>query len=212
MPRFRAILFDWDGTLFDSTRACYEVYQEILPRFGVPPFSFEEFRQSFIADYRKFYLKKGVPAARLPEVDDAWRQAFAEREDEISIFPFVQGLLTRLYNGDVRLALVSNGDGYRVRSELARHAIFDAFHCVVTKDEVAEFKPSPEGVRYALCALGVEPASALYVGDMAEDILAGKKAGVRTAGVLTGLHDRRRLEKEKPDFILNDASEVLLLL
>jgi len=212
MPRFKAILFDWDGTLFDSTRACYEVYQEILPRFGVPRFSFEEFRRDFIADYRKFYIQKGIPARRLPEVDDAWRMAFSEREEGIGIFPFVQPLLTKLYNGDVKLALVSNGDGYRVREELARHRIFDAFACVVTKDEVEEFKPSPEGVEYALRALGAEPGKALYVGDMAEDVLAGKSAGAKTAGVLTGLHSRERLEEAGPDFILKNAGEVLALL
>ena len=76
-------------------------------------------------------------------------------------------------------------------------------------DDTDEFKPSPRGIEIALERLGAGSSNAVYIGDMAEDILAGKRAGVKTAAVLTGVHRKDKLAREKPDYMLGSVSEVL---
>jgi HAD superfamily hydrolase (TIGR01549 family) len=56
--------------------------------------------------------------------------------------------------------------------------------------------------------LKLKPAEILYVGDHPKDIIAGKKAGTKTAAFKTILHTHRQLKKEKPDYILHTLSEI----
>jgi pyrophosphatase PpaX len=64
-------------------------------------------------------------------------------------------------------------------------------------------------VIYALRVLGVKPSEALYIGDMAEDIKAGRMAGVKTAAVASGIHTVKRLAKERPDYIMQDVRGIM---
>ena len=62
----------------------------------------------------------------------------------------------------------------------------------------------------AVTLLNVTPQDCFYVGDLPSDIRAGKRAGVKTVAVLTGLASRERLEKEKPDFMYMNLQELAL--
>ena len=52
------------------------------------------------------------------------------------------------------------------------------------------------------------PERAVYVGDSRIDIRAGKAAGMKTAGVLTGMEDREALEREGPDVIIESVADL----
>ncbi len=207
---FKAIIFDWDGTLFDSIISCWEVYQIIFEKFGIQKISLEQFRDEFIGDYHKYYLKKGISECDLWKFDELWRFEFAKKK--VELLPHVHPTLKQLHEQKIKLALVTNGDGARIREELKQHHIFSFFNVLVTADDVREFKPSPIGIISALKRLGVKKSEALYVGDSEDDARAGKRAGIKTAGILTGLHSRERLEKAKPDFILEKIEDVLRLI
>lgn len=72
-------------------------------------------------------------------------------------------------------------------------------------------KPSSEGIQYILDALKVNSENAIIIGDSTHDIHAGKKAGVATCAVTYGYRSREILEKESPDFIVNNLTEILEL-
>lgn len=205
--KFKAIVFDWDGTLFDSISSCWEVYQEVFDEFKIPRIALEQFREEFIGDYHEYYLFKGIKENDLRKVDELWRRLFSKKK--VSLFSHVHSTLKQLHERKVKIALVSNGDGARIREELKQHRIFSFFNAIVTSDDVKQFKPSPNGIIIALKRLGVKKNEVLYVGDSEDDVRAGKRAGIKTAGVLSGLHSRERLEKAKPDFILEKTEEVL---
>lgn len=205
--KFRAIIFDWDGTLYDSIFSCWEVYQVIFEKFGIKKITFEQFREEFIGDYHAYYLKKGISEKNLWKVDELWRQLFAKKK--VELLPHAYSTLKRLHERKIKLALVTNGDGARIREELKQHRIYSFFDVLVTADDVREFKPSPNGVIIALKRLGVKKSEVLYVGDSEDDVKAGKRAGIKTAGMLAGLHSRERIEKAKPDYLLEKIDGVL---
>jgi phosphoglycolate phosphatase-like HAD superfamily hydrolase len=82
----------------------------------------------------------------------------------------------------------------------------------VGREDVSQRKPHPEPVLLCASRLGLEPAEAVYVGDSPIDIEAGRAAGMRTIGVLTGTSTRERLAPLDPDHILESAIELLDLL
>ncbi len=76
------------------------------------------------------------------------------------------------------------------------------------KEKRLKEKPSPSMINYALKKLGVFPQEVVLVEDSLAGIIAGKRAGVKTIGVLTGNSKREELAKQA-DFILENAKQVL---
>jgi putative hydrolase of the HAD superfamily len=103
---------------------------------------------------------------------DAWQPA-----------PGAHALLRGLRRRGLRTGMVSNFD-HRLPVVLAALALADLFDVVVVPADVGAAKPDPRIFHAALARLGVEPAAALYVGDDADDDIAGATAaGLRAVDV-----------------------------
>ena len=88
----------------------------------------------------------------------------------------------------------------------------DAYSDVfVSRDGVKKVKPHPDHLTSVMRALRVTGSEAVMVGDHVLDILAGKKVGMKTVGVLTGYIKREEFEKAGADYILSSVSEVCRL-
>jgi phosphoglycolate phosphatase len=81
----------------------------------------------------------------------------------------------------------------------------------VSRDGVRRVKPHPDHLTSVMKALRVSGAEAVMVGDHVLDILAGKKVGMKTVGVLTGYIKREEFEKAGADYILSSVSEIYRL-
>lgn len=206
---FKTVLFDWDGTLYDSIGISFKIYEELFRKYANLNLTCDYFKKTFIVDYHRYYAMHGIPESKWKEVDSEWLRRFHEMENEIHLFPGVKEMLAELYKGGVRLGLVSNGTGKRIKNEMRKNNILRYFTAVITDDEVKEFKPNPKGVIEAIRIIGAGSVDALYVGDMFEDIVAGKKAGVKTAAVTWGAHSIERLKPAQPDYVVNRPEELL---
>jgi len=210
--RFRAVIFDWDGTLYNSIDASFRIYEELFKKYAGLELTCKYFRKTFIVDYHKYYAMHGIPENRWDEVDNHWLKRFHEMEKEIHLFPGVKEMLAELYGRGIRIGLVSNGTGGRIKNEMKKNNLAGYFTAVITDDEMREFKPNPIGLNEALKIMGVMNSDALYVGDMLEDVQAGKNAGVSTAAVTWGAHSLERLLPAKPDYIIKNPKELLGIL
>ncbi len=209
MRKPKAVLFDWDGTLYDSVKLCFEIYEELFGRFGVGRITFEEFRDEFSGDYHRYQEKHGLGPEMWPKVDDAWYELYYARQGEAGLFSNSISALERLHSMKVPLGLVTNATRKRIGGEVMQLKLGNYFGAIVTiEDADWEFKPSPRMIEMACDELKVNKGEALYVGDMVEDVLAGKRAGAMTGVVATGVHAIGKLEKESPDFIFADVGDV----
>ena len=91
---------------------------------------------------------------------------------------------------------------------IERLGIADYFAIVVAVEDVERPKPHPDGPLRAMRALGADPRGCAMVGDSPNDIKAGRAAGARTIGVLTGLSSRETLEREGANLILEGVWEI----
>jgi phosphoglycolate phosphatase-like HAD superfamily hydrolase len=73
----------------------------------------------------------------------------------------------------------------------------------------APAKPAPDGLILCVQKLGLLAEECVYVGDSRLDIRAGKKAGLLTVGIQTGVAGKKLLVEEKPDYIVDEVSELL---
>ena len=99
-----------------------------------------------------------------------------------------------------------------VVSELNQFQLDHYFAHILTALDTHKPKPSPEALIKAVAKMDVQMCDCLIVGDSVVDVEAGKAAGAKTVSVLTGLYSREELSKSKPDYIINDVSELPNLL
>jgi pyrophosphatase PpaX len=123
-------------------------------------------------------------------------------------YPGIDELLAALRADGRRLGVVSSKRRETVDLGL-RLLGLDGFETVVGWQDTEAHKPRPEPVLRALERMSAAPADAVYVGDSAWDVRAGRAAGVATAAVLWGVGSREELEAERPDLVFATAGEVL---
>ncbi len=209
MRKPKAALFDWDGTLYDSSKLCFEIYEELFREFGVGKLTFPEFRRDFTGDYHRYLQTRGLGEGRWDEFDRAWYRVYYSKKNGSDLFPDSKKTLEKLQELNIPIGLVTNAERERIGGELSALGLRDLFGSVVSVEDADwEFKPSPRMVEMACDELGAKRADALYVGDMAEDIIAGKRAGVMTGAVGTGIHTAERLSRESPDFLFGGVGDV----
>jgi HAD superfamily hydrolase (TIGR01509 family) len=215
----KCILFDVDGTLFDTADAIRKAVRETKEEFHLDididqvisdTLNMLEGRKSrlnfLIIAFHYGFLSWRNPM-RIFKIKRFFEQRFAQYTEESVLLPGVRDALEALQ--EFRLAVVTARGREWTEESLKKEGIATYFEVVVTTDEVTKEKPDPASINQAVSLLNVNPGECLYVGDLPSDIRAGKRAGVKTAGVLCGLSTRTRLEDENPDYIFRDLKDLV---
>ena len=211
---FRAVLFDFDGTLTPSLPLWLKAYHLALARFDLELSESEVLRRCFFRDWADVAADLGVcnETQLRAAVDEGLQHAFADAE----LFPQVRDLIERCRHHGMQTALVTSSPRSLIGNVAVRLDVHHLFDFVVCGDEVANYKPHPEPVLKTLIALECAAANAIMIGDSTADILAGKAAGTRTALYMPDdhhrFHDGERLRATSPDFIFRDHDELPALL
>ncbi|HST59517.1 MAG TPA: HAD-IA family hydrolase [Longimicrobium sp.] len=211
--RIRAVLYDFDGTLADSTELIMRSYRHTMATHlgQVPP------DEDWLSGFGMTLETQLNRFARHPDEALAMLDTYRDFQDTIHDellrpFPGAAETVAELERRGYLLAIVTSKHRRSAMRGMELCGIVSHFDVIVTPEDVREPKPHPEPVLFALEKLGVRPEEALFVGDSPHDIAAGKAAGTRTAGVLWGPFPREALEKAQPDAFLETQADVLRLL
>jgi HAD superfamily hydrolase (TIGR01549 family) len=195
---FRAVLFDWDGTLVDSAERTFGCYARVFAAYGIG-YDHAAFERTYSPDWYRTYEQVGLPRGHWPEADARWISCY-ETEPSL-LLPGARETLERLAGAGLAQGLVSSGDGSRVRRELRSLGLERFFGAVVCGGETERRKPDPEPLLVALGRLGVSPAQAAYVGDSPEDVAMARSAGAFAIGIPGGFPNREALVSSLPDVL-----------
>lgn len=208
--RIRAVLYDFDGTLADTTALIMRCYRHTMQAHlgWVPPD--EEWLSGFgtplETQIARFARSDEEVEGMLCTYRDFQHQHYAAL---LRPFAGAPETVAELERRGVGLAIVTSRHRESTLRGMDLCGIVDHFGVIVTPEDVARPKPHPEPVRVALERLGVAPEEALFVGDSPHDMAAGRAAGTRTAAALWGPFSRTVLEREEPDWLLGAPEEVL---
>lgn len=216
-PKIKGVIFDLDETIIDSLEAYTAAFNT-----GTSIFGLETVTSKRIARYLDKGFRLGdILITFFPLVfkDDSKRQ---ECHDEIlKAYLTMETEKVRLKHGAECTLRWLKAEGFKIGivtgrttmgdskwRELRRLNIHQFVDVMVTGAE-APPKPAPDGLIKCLEELGLAPDECLFVGDSSVDVIAGKKAGVRTASVHTGVANKKLLTEQKPDFVIDDLSSLL---
>jgi len=210
MNRFKALIFDWDGTLMDSPGRITQCFQLAAREVGLG-----ELPASRIRPYIGLGLWEAV-TRMVPEADADTLHALIERYrhhdggDRIprpALFAGVEAMLEALEAEGYLLGVATSKSRRGLNRVLAATGLTRRFHASRTADE-ARSKPHPEMLLDVLDRLGVEPGEALMIGDSSYDLEMAANAGVPSVGVRCGVHDEAQLSACGPLAILDRSTDL----
>jgi phosphoglycolate phosphatase-like HAD superfamily hydrolase len=212
---FKAIIFDFDGTLTPLSLDFSHLKQEIanVARRYTTEEIIKETEDNFIIEMISRIEKRldGTRAAEEFQKEAFDRLKFLELEASLGkdVFPYTRDVLKRLNGNKIKTGIIT-----RTFMDVIKHVFVDVDNYIsvtITRENTKHVKPDPLHALEALRMLDALPGESMMVGDHPTDIMAGTGAGMMTAGVLTGRTRREDFEKVGATFILNDIRDVLNL-
>lgn len=183
---FEAVFFDLDGTLVDTAPDMVDVLLRMQDHHRQDRSSVELAR-SQVSNGAAGLLRLGFPDANEDELQrlnaeflDNYSNALCIQSD---LFPPLRELLDTLNSNGLPWGIVTNKPEHLSKPLLLQLGIAGDACCTVSGDTLAERKPHPAPLLHAARLAGVPPGKAVYVGDGARDIEAGKAAGMATIAV-----------------------------
>ncbi|MDX1948576.1 MAG: HAD family hydrolase [Pirellulaceae bacterium] len=189
MP-LRAVFFDFDFTLADSTAAAVECTNHALVTLGYPAAEREAIRKTVAYPLPEVFARlTGIDGDRRATAD--FVQTFISHADQvmaplISLFPGAAEAVAQLRRENYQTAIVSTKFRYRIETVLANHSAGELFDLVVGGEDVERHKPHPDALHRALDRLRLTTEQVLYVGDHPIDAQAARAAGIPFVAMLTG--------------------------
>jgi len=212
----KAMVFDFDGTLAVLTIDFGLMRRRVLEWMKAYGIGEERIHEKYLLEIIEEVRHLMVEEKRAEEAEkffDGAHQILKEVELEAAaggkLIPGSKGVLLLLREKGVKVGIVTRNCEDAVRRVFPdMDAYCDVF---VSRDGVRKVKPHPDHLTSVMKALRVSGAEAVMVGDHVLDILAGKKVGMKTVGVLTGYIKREEFEKAGADYILSSVSEIYRL-
>jgi HAD superfamily hydrolase (TIGR01509 family) len=175
----KALVFDMDGTLFDSTETVTEAYREAVIRGGGPSCATDEVVAAYPLGPPNAILSHLLGRPCNPTDLQAYHALLERLADRVVVYPGVAETLESLGAIGVPLAVFTGASRQAAGIVLAGAGLLGHFSVVVGGDQVDRPKPQPDGVERACALLGVERPSAGYVGDSPLDLEAARRSGAR---------------------------------
>lgn len=191
--RGRAVLWDVDGTLIDSSEYHWLSWRDALAAENFP-ITREQFAAIFGRrndEILRDYFGADFPAAEVARVGEAketrYRALLSERG--VTLLPGVRRWLDRLKGDGWLQAMASSAPRANLEAIIGALGIGDYFAAVVSAEDVTRGKPDPQVFLAAADRLGVAPSACVVVEDAPAGVEAARRAGMRAVGVLTGHQD-----------------------
>ncbi len=213
--RFKASLFDLDGTLLNTLDDLADSGNAALESLHYPIHPTDKYRY-FVGDGMRTLIERIMPAQSSDEQIGACEEVFKKHyalhwADKSCLYQGIDNMLSDLNGLGQKLAILSNKPDEFTRLCVKRFFRKDCFSWVQGQLEKVPKKPHPQGALLVAQKLNLQPADILYVGDTATDMRTGKGAGMTTVGVLWGFREIGELKENGADYIVRHPREIVEL-
>jgi len=208
----KAIIFDMDGVLIDSTLYVAKAFNELLKPFGVVlDLEYEKKTLGMsLRDQITMWRKDFNIGEEIDFSEFSKKAFFIEKElmkGKLKPNKKILGLIENAKKSDFQLAVATSSMKARAEEILDLIDVRNKLDSIVTAEDVERHKPDPQLFLTAAEKLSVNPENCVVFEDALNGIEAAKNAGMKVVGVLTPYADREEFER-KADLVIKDFSEI----
>jgi phosphoglycolate phosphatase len=207
--QFDLIVFDWDGTLMDSTATIVKCIQSAAKDLGLPAPS-----DAAAAHVIGLGLSESMQAA-MPDIDPAlyprmterYRYHFLTKDHELVLFQGVRAMLDELSQLGYFLAVATGKSRVGLNRALNAAGLLATFDATRCADETFS-KPHPAMLQELTRELGQDMRRTVMIGDTTHDLLMANSAGAAGIAVEYGAHPVQQLQACRPVFTAKNVPEL----
>ena len=207
--KFELLVFDWDGTLQDSTQTIVHAIQAAASDLQLPIPPEAKARQIIglgLSDALHYCLPSLKPE-QTPQIIERYRHHYVAREHEIALFDGVMSMLDALKVAGFALAVATGKGRSGLNRALQQSALAPYFSATRCADECFS-KPHPQMLHELMEELSVPAARTLMIGDTTHDLQLALNAGVSGLAVDYGAHTTEALCALQPLACLHSVAEL----
>ncbi len=209
----KLIIFDFDGTLADTTATILRTYHVAIEAMEAPKRTDAECKATIGLPLKEGFrqLYPNFTEAELNGCVDTYRRKFNSNKRDLvpSLYPGVKETLDKLAEMKIQMSIASSRSRASLVDFCEENDIAKHFSLILGADDVTHAKPNPEPVLITLGRLNQDADHTIVVGDMPVDIAMGNDAGCRTVGVTYGNSSRRDLVNSGADYIIDTFTELI---
>ena len=225
MSKYDTVLFDFDGTVIDTTDAVLKSWQHTYDVLRPGEYDEQDCLSTF-GEQLDMSMHKHFPEVPTQEAVDIYRNWQRERLDVLAHeIPGVFDALERIKDSGFKLGLVTS------RHKDTADVLFDMFNVrqyfdvMLMSEDTERHKPDPQPIDKALSMLGSEPEKSIYIGDAVFDLLTSHNAGVDFALVMwtrtyeverdadgTPVRAISKATDDQPEYMIETPAEIIDIL
>jgi phosphoglycolate phosphatase len=207
--RFDLIAFDWDGTLYDSTKIIVRCIQRAVVDVGgvMPTDKAAAYVIGMGLMQALAHAAPDVPKERYGALGERYRHHYLAHQDDLSLFEGVLPLLQDLKDRQHWLAVATGKSRRGLDDALRTVQLKGLFDGSRTADETAG-KPHPRMLHELMREFGCEPERTLMIGDTTHDLQMAVNAGCPAVGVSYGAHEPGEFDVLRPLFIAHSVGDL----
>lgn len=207
--RYDLIVFDWDGTVMDSTAAIAGSIQAACRGLGlaVPDDQTARHVIGLGLDQALRHAVPDVPEAQRHDLVALYRHHFIVQSEAIPLYDGARETIVELHSAGYLLAVATGMSRAGLERALNSSGLKEYFHATRTADVTCS-KPDPAMLLELMEELAVDAGRTLMVGDTTHDLLMAQNADVDAVAVMHGAHLPEQLRALKPLALVEDFSEL----
>lgn len=190
--KYKAVLFDLDGTLLDTARDIMQACNYTLKKFGFSTLDESLLRTKITAGMREM-MKLSVPKDKWESagVETVMRDCFAnyytEHINDMTVpFDGINELMNKLEQNGIKTAVITNKYEAMAKKLLSKYEFSKNLSLILGCDSLTHSKPHPEPIIKTLEKMGINSKEAIYIGDHKNDITASNAAKTDSIAALWG--------------------------
>ena len=211
MRKIQNLIFDFDGTLADTSKLIVSTFQKTIEELDLPFRSEEDIKATIGIRLEEIpsYLWPDIPGLG-ENMAAIYRKNFVILKDiiPVELFPGVKETLQNLSGKGIKMAIATSRSRHSVEELTEQLGIRKYFDYLLGGDNVLKGKPNPESIYMILKSMNWAVDPSMMIGDMSVDILMGKRVGIKTCGVTYGNGKEAELRESGADYIISEFSSL----
>ena len=211
MSSFEGIIFDIDGTLTSTNELIFATFRHVVEKHLNKNVTDQEIIALF-GPTEDVILKEWINENYQEARKDYYRFYETQHHLMADVYPGIIEALKFIKSKKIPLSIYTGKGRDSSVITLQKIGVFDLFDMIVTGDDVAEHKPSPEGIDQFVEKFKLNREKVLMIGDAPADILAARSAGVKIAAVVWDAYAREQVLEMKSDYVFETVDELMKFL
>lgn len=207
--KYRALVFDFDGTIADTLGETRNIFNVLAPDYGI-----RQVEEHEIASLRHLSLKQiltelNIPKRRVPSIIARGTGMMRTNIARLKLIEGMHGALTEMRKHVESFGILTSNSTANVDVFLRNHGLRDHFEFVSSTSKLTGKARHLRAIRKTF---SLKSDEMLYIGDELRDVKAAQKAGIPHAAVSWGFNSRESLQKSRPTYLFDRPEEFLRLL